>query len=83
MLIVSFGDGISFKNAGFNIPIEKDTVLKKRLPRMLDNGVASKNGKSAAAVMKAMLDALAGAGPILSFLFGFALSNMVAMVEGM
>jgi hypothetical protein len=81
---LSFGDGSSFKNAGFGTVLqERYWKIRKPLKRQKPNDSATAALTKAAKAMKAVLEVLAGAGPIFNFLFGFAMSNIQSMVEGM
>jgi len=78
---VRFGDGLLFVTARTGTALAAGTEYSKEINRQSRPG--AKRAKQASRMMQAVLEFLASAGPIVNFMFGFGMSNLWSMLEGM
>ena len=79
---ICFGSANLFKSAGFSTSLEKGTCKEQRLvPQLGDDGGTKLMGEVTYGI-KAILEFLTGSGPVLNFIFGFGMSNLGPLLEG-
>jgi hypothetical protein len=83
MILVKFGDEAQYTSRGFGRLLDNNETKTIRLMKQESKGLATKALSSFAKGMKAVLEVLAGGGPIAQLLLRFGSINMWPLIEGM